>query len=177
MCKKTAETHDQMEQTWSAMAMGIALQPVPPDMARVVNISCNDCEQKGENRRWHFLGVQCEFCTSFNTTVEATVMTGQEADDFLGPPPQAPSNAQFAAAGVDHNVLAALMENPMQGVEAMEDAEHGGDGDMEEFNPNVAAGVLGYMTGEHHAGPSGGEDMEADMDEEEDDDEDDDESL
>ena len=83
VCKKTAETHDQMAPTWSAMAMGIALQPVPPEMARVVHIVCNDCEVQDLNRRWHFLGVQCLKCSSFNTTVEKTVLMGKEAADFL----------------------------------------------------------------------------------------------
>ncbi|KAL7522024.1 hypothetical protein ACHAWX_006719 [Stephanocyclus meneghinianus] len=173
VCKKTAETHDQMEQTWSAMAMGIALQPVPPDMARVVDITCNDCEKKGANLRWHFLGVQCQFCTSFNTTIDGTVMTGQEAADFLGPLPIAPSHAQFAAAGVDQNVLAALMENHG---DAMDVADLGEDGmDTEDFNPIVAAGVLGYMNA-HHFGSSMAEDLDQEgMDEDETEDEDDDE--
>ena len=64
--------------------MGIALQPVPPELARVVTISCTDCEVREANRRWHFLGVQCRHCTSFNTVVEETTMTGPEAAAFLG---------------------------------------------------------------------------------------------
>lgn len=145
VCKKTAETHEQMEQTWSAMAMGIALQPLPPDMARVVNITCNDCEKKDTNRRWHLLGVQCRYCTGFNTTVDETVMTGQAAADFLGPPPNPPSSAEFSAAGVDQNVLAALMDH---GSEVLRDhgGWNGGDGmETEEFNQHVAADVLNYV--------------------------------
>jgi len=84
VCKKTAESHERMAPTWSAMAMGIALQPVPPELARVVTISCTDCEVREANRRWHFLGVQCRHCTSFNTVVEETTMTGPEAAAFLG---------------------------------------------------------------------------------------------
>lgn len=68
------------------MAMGIALQPVPPDLARVVTIVCNDCEERDENRRWHFLGVQCLKCTSFNTIIETTQYVGLEAAAFLGDP-------------------------------------------------------------------------------------------
>ena len=41
--KKTAETPEHMAPTWQAMAMGIALQPVPLELARVVTIICNDC--------------------------------------------------------------------------------------------------------------------------------------
>ena len=85
-----------MAPTWQAMAMGIALQPVPPELARVVTIMCNDCEQQDADRRWHFLGVRCLNCMSFNTTVEITTMTGREAASFLdgldaarGGPPEA----------------------------------------------------------------------------------------
>ncbi len=83
VCKKTAETPEHMAPTWQAMAMGIALQPVPPELARVVTIICNDCEQRDVDRRWHFLGVRCFHCSSFNTTVERTTLTGRDAASFL----------------------------------------------------------------------------------------------
>jgi len=72
-----------MSSTWQAMATGIALQPVPPEMARCVHLLCVDCEERDENRRWHFLGIRCNKCGSFNTTVEQTVMQGLEAATFL----------------------------------------------------------------------------------------------
>lgn len=65
------------------MAAAVTLQPVPPDMARVVNISCIDCEQSEDARAWHFLGVQCRNCSSFNTVVDRIVMSGEEANEFL----------------------------------------------------------------------------------------------
>jgi RING finger/CHY zinc finger protein 1 len=83
VCKKTAETPEHMAPTWQAMAMGIALQPVPPELARVVTIICNDCDERDFDRRWHFLGVRCLNCTSFNTTVERTTLTGRDAAAFL----------------------------------------------------------------------------------------------
>jgi len=83
MCKKTAETHERMKPTWDAMAMGIALQPVPPELCKVVTIKCNDCEKVQPNRSWHFLGVQCQDCESFNTVVESIEFIGQEAHEFL----------------------------------------------------------------------------------------------
>jgi len=83
MCKKTAETHERMKPTWDAMAMGITLQPVPPELAKVVTIKCNDCEVVTENMSWHFLGVRCNNCESFNTVVERITMMGQEAHEFL----------------------------------------------------------------------------------------------
>lgn len=91
VCKKTAETPEQMASTWSALAMGIALQPVPPDLARVVNVFCNDCEERDYERRWHFLGVRCMNCLSFNTNVEQIVLQGIEAAQYL--------DAQEAARG------------------------------------------------------------------------------
>lgn len=63
--------------------MGIALQPVPPELARVVNIICNDCEHRDYERRWHFLGVRCMHCRSFNTQVEQILLQGLEAAEFL----------------------------------------------------------------------------------------------
>merc|ERR1712204_110370 len=35
-------------------------------------------------RQWHFLGVQCNFCSSFNTNIDKITMTGQDAVNFLG---------------------------------------------------------------------------------------------
>ena len=72
-----------MMPTWNAMAAGVALQPVPPELCRVVNITCNDCEQQDDARAWHFLGVQCRNCSSFNTVVDRIIMSGEEAYDFL----------------------------------------------------------------------------------------------
>eukprot|EP00539_Tryblionella_compressa_P022269 CAMPEP_0178887522 /NCGR_PEP_ID=MMETSP0747-20121128/16639_1 /TAXON_ID=913974 /ORGANISM="Nitzschia punctata, Strain CCMP561" /LENGTH=478 /DNA_ID=CAMNT_0020556683 /DNA_START=124 /DNA_END=1560 /DNA_ORIENTATION=+ len=83
VCKKTAETRERMMPTWNAMAAGVALQPVPPELARVVNITCNDCEQSEDARAWHFLGVQCRNCSSFNTVVDRIIMSGEEAHEFL----------------------------------------------------------------------------------------------
>ena len=78
------------------MAMGIELQPVPPDLAKAVTIICNDCERTDENRAWHFLGVQCRACTSFNTVVERISMVGAEAHTFLATADPHPSQRQAA---------------------------------------------------------------------------------
>jgi RING finger/CHY zinc finger protein 1 len=95
VCKKTAETREHMAATWSAMAMGISLQPVPPEMARVVTIICNDCEEVQKNRQWHFLGVQCLACSSFNTIVEKITLMGREAVGVgISPPPPPPRQQQ-----------------------------------------------------------------------------------
>ena len=83
VCKKTAETRERMMPTWSAMAAGVALQPVPAELARVVDITCNDCEKNEQARAWHFLGIQCNHCQSFNTVVDRLVLSGEEAHRFL----------------------------------------------------------------------------------------------
>jgi len=100
ICKKTAETPEQMAPTWQAMEISIAIQPVPLELTKVVSIACNDCEQEDTNRRWHFLGVQCNHCTSFNTNIDKILMVGQDAVAFLGPDDQRLERAReaFAAA-------------------------------------------------------------------------------
>jgi len=67
-----------MAAAWAARARDIEMQPMPADLARVVNIMCNDCETKSVNRNWHFLGVQCPGCNSFNTVVEQVISSGSE---------------------------------------------------------------------------------------------------
>jgi Zinc-ribbon/Ring finger domain len=102
VCKKTAESPERMETTWNSIAMGIALQPVPPEMARMVNILCNDCETTDHNQRWHFLGVRCKHCHSFNTIVEQIVMQGRDAAIYLDRVDQL--NVQLGMGGVPTNI-------------------------------------------------------------------------
>jgi len=84
ICKKSIESAENLASTWSSIANSITMQPLPPDMAKVVNITCNDCSGSSCGRSWHFLGVQCPYCCSFNTTVDNIVMQGVEAAEFLG---------------------------------------------------------------------------------------------
>jgi hypothetical protein len=107
-----------MASTWSAIAMGIALQPVPPDLARLVNIICNDCEQRDCERRWHFLGVRCMHCLSFNTVVEQILLQGREAAEYLDE-----QEAQRSGAhGVPTNIATLSLHAPRQQQEHQEDA-------------------------------------------------------
>jgi hypothetical protein len=48
---------------------------MPSDLSRIVDVLCNDCMVRSGNRDWHFLGVQCLACLSFNTVVERVVST------------------------------------------------------------------------------------------------------
>jgi len=73
ICKKTVVSQRSMAAAWAERAMDIESQPMPPDLSRVVDIMCNDCELKSPSLPWHFLGVQCPSCSSFNTVVEDVV--------------------------------------------------------------------------------------------------------
>jgi RING finger/CHY zinc finger protein 1 len=81
VCKKTA-THEDMADVWDGIAMDIALQPLPPEHSRVVDIICNDCEERDVDRRWHYLGVQCRNCSSFNTS-HTIKLSGLDAHSYL----------------------------------------------------------------------------------------------
>lgn len=70
ICKKTVVSQRSMAAAWAERATDIESQPMPEDLSRVVDIMCNDCEVKSPNLPWHFLGVQCPSCSSFNTAIE-----------------------------------------------------------------------------------------------------------
>ena len=84
ICKKTVVSHQSMAAAWATRARDIEMQPMPPDLARIVHIMCNDCETRSPDRDWHFLGVQCPHCTSFNTVVEQVVSSGEGAAGVEG---------------------------------------------------------------------------------------------
>jgi Ring finger domain len=44
LCKKTAVDKKQMMERWNVIAADVAMHPLPPEQARVVNIACNGCE-------------------------------------------------------------------------------------------------------------------------------------
>lgn len=70
ICKKTVVSQKSMSRAWTERARDIESQPMPLDLQRNVDIMCYDCESKSTNLPWHFLGVQCPSCQSFNTVVE-----------------------------------------------------------------------------------------------------------
>lgn len=76
ICKKTVVSQQSMAAAWEARARDIAEHPMPGDLQRIVDIMCNDCEMKSHRRNWHFLGIQCPNCNSFNTVVEQVLSTG-----------------------------------------------------------------------------------------------------
>lgn len=113
VCKKTAETHDRMKPAWDVLAMSIALQPVPSELCKVVTIMCNDCEVVQENRAWHFLGVQCRECESFNTVVDRVTMIGREAHEYLLRMDPLPAGVVRADASDDARRLVGVIDVPL----------------------------------------------------------------
>jgi RING finger/CHY zinc finger protein 1 len=69
ICKKTVVDKDNIKSEWESRARDIASQPMPPDLAKNVDILCYDCNSKSYQLSWHFLGVQCPSCESFNTVL------------------------------------------------------------------------------------------------------------
>lgn len=80
ICKKTVVSQQSMAAAWEARARDIAEHPMPGDLQRIVDIMCNDCEMKSPSRNWHFLGIQCPSCSSFNTVVEQVLSSGPQSD-------------------------------------------------------------------------------------------------
>jgi len=78
ICKKTVVSPQSMAAAWDARARDIAEHPMPADLQRVVDIMCNDCETKSHGLNWHFLGIQCPNCNSFNTVVEQVLSSGAD---------------------------------------------------------------------------------------------------
>jgi len=78
ICKKTVVSQQSMAAAWEARARDIAEHPMPADLQRIVDIMCNDCETKSHGRQWHFLGIQCPRCNSFNTVVEQVLSSGPD---------------------------------------------------------------------------------------------------
>lgn len=78
ICKKTVVSQQSMAAAWEARARDISEHPMPSDLQRIVDIMCNDCETKSHARNWHFLGIQCGHCSSFNTVVEQVISSGPQ---------------------------------------------------------------------------------------------------
>jgi RING finger and CHY zinc finger domain-containing protein 1 len=92
ICKKTVVSQASMAAAWEARARDIAEHAMPPDLQRIVDIMCNDCEVKSHNRQWHFLGIQCPNCNSFNTVVENVVSTAADQMTQQGQSQEPPPN-------------------------------------------------------------------------------------
>eukprot|EP00553_Chaetoceros_curvisetus_P009440 CAMPEP_0204625464 /NCGR_PEP_ID=MMETSP0717-20131115/11222_1 /ASSEMBLY_ACC=CAM_ASM_000666 /TAXON_ID=230516 /ORGANISM="Chaetoceros curvisetus" /LENGTH=95 /DNA_ID=CAMNT_0051641171 /DNA_START=766 /DNA_END=1053 /DNA_ORIENTATION=+ len=86
-----------MASAWAQRAMEIERQPMPRDLSRVVTIICNDCEVRSEGMPWHFLGVQCPACQSFNTVVDGGSQNNNQQNP-IGRQQQPPSSSSDGSA-------------------------------------------------------------------------------
>jgi tyrosyl-DNA phosphodiesterase 2 len=86
LCNKSCVN---MEYRFRQLDMEIIRQPMPPDYtdARAV-ISCNDCSAKSQTA-FHWLGLKCAVCTSYNTTqLQLLNMPGGAAEQAPQPSSQ-----------------------------------------------------------------------------------------
>jgi hypothetical protein len=75
LCKKSAE---DMTEYFALLDSAIRMQPMPPAYAATTsNIYCQDCCKMG-NVTYHFVGLKCQHCQSYNTRelqrVDANIM-------------------------------------------------------------------------------------------------------
>jgi hypothetical protein len=61
-------------EVWESLARQIDELPIPTAVETMVDIHCSDCDGTSFNRKWHFMGVQCPTCTSFDTTILPVVI-------------------------------------------------------------------------------------------------------
>ncbi|CAJ1934465.1 unnamed protein product [Cylindrotheca closterium] len=77
ICEKPVVSTKQLIVHWDSRVRDIAEHPMPADLQRVIDMMCNDCETKSYGLNWHFLGIQCPKCNSFNTAVEQVLSSGE----------------------------------------------------------------------------------------------------
>ena len=75
LCKKSAE---DMREYFALLDSAVRMQPMPPAYAATTsNIYCQDCCKMG-NVSYHFVGLKCQHCGSYNTRelqrVDANIM-------------------------------------------------------------------------------------------------------
>ena len=75
LCKKSAE---DMSEYFALLDSAVRMQPMPPAYAATTsNIYCQDCNKTG-NVSYHFVGLKCQHCGSYNTRemqrVDANIM-------------------------------------------------------------------------------------------------------
>ncbi|KAL7545336.1 hypothetical protein ACHAWF_008691 [Thalassiosira exigua] len=64
LCKKSAE---DMREYFALLDSAVRMQPMPPAYAATTsNIYCQDCSKSG-NVSYHFVGLKCHHCGSYNT--------------------------------------------------------------------------------------------------------------
>lgn len=67
LCRKSMIN---MQYFWSLTDQEILQHPLPPEAARKRNIMCYDCNAKTLDADWHFFGIKCHTCGSYNTSTE-----------------------------------------------------------------------------------------------------------
>ncbi|PGH28945.1 hypothetical protein GX50_08309 [[Emmonsia] crescens] len=80
-CPICSKTIANMEAHFRSLDRTIKDQPMPPDFRDTrALISCNDCSAKSVVQ-YHWLGLKCEICYSYNTTQIRLLTTGDNNDE------------------------------------------------------------------------------------------------
>lgn len=65
LCRKSMI---DMTQNWNILDQEILLNQLPEEIKKKVNITCFDCSHKSSDVDWHFIGLKCKSCGSYNTS-------------------------------------------------------------------------------------------------------------
>lgn len=100
-CPICSKSIVNMEALFTNLANIIREQPMPEEFENVTSIIlCNDCSAKCTTQ-YHFLGLRCQICRSYNTVeLERSEMPGERAESGQAPGPGPPVPAPPAT--IDH---------------------------------------------------------------------------
>lgn len=152
-CPTCARTIINMESQFRALDVEIEHQPLPsPYSDWRCLISCNDCSAKS-NVQFHFLGLKCNICASYNTSQVKIIRPEDEgvadAARTSSPQPISPSSLQR---------MASLSAGPLNSPPRAASTEHGnvaGEETLNNANRALAAAEVAIQVA------SGLEDREA----------------
>lgn len=67
-CPLCAKSIGDLTLSWQRLDRLIASQPMPKEYQKTCQVFCNDCEKKTDSPH-HFLGIKCQSCGSYNTSI------------------------------------------------------------------------------------------------------------
>jgi hypothetical protein len=120
ICNKSAVN---MASYWAQLDALITRVQMPPEYRKVqVDILCNDCGEKTSDLKFHFYGVKCPACKSYNTRFLATRGYDPNA---VADPTDAPSQTEIGDQVVAQTTedLEEIMDAALRDFEGEEDDE------------------------------------------------------
>ena len=65
-CLKCSKSLANMSEYFKLLDKEIEINVMPDEYIKIINIRCNDCENQSETD-FHFIGLKCGICNSYNT--------------------------------------------------------------------------------------------------------------